>query len=63
MHTSTDKIVNGVLSSVKNGAIILFHDYIDPPSPTPQALRKIIPELIANGYSFLTISELLELDI
>ncbi len=63
MHTSSDKIVSNVLSSVKNGAIILFHDYIDSPSPTPEALRRIIPKLIANGYSFMTVSELLELEI
>ena len=61
-HTSTDKIIKNVLENVKSGSIILFHDYIESPSPTPDALKVIIPELIAKGYTFLTVSELLELD-
>ena len=63
MHTRTDKIVKNVLESAKNGAIILFHDYIDSPSPTPDALRIIIPKLINSGYNFMTVSELLELEV
>ena len=61
-HTSTDKIIKNVLENVKSGSIILFHDYISAPSPTPAALRVIIPALTAKGYTFLTVSELLELD-
>ena len=58
-HTPTDKIVQNVLSSVKEGDIILFHDYVVGDSPTPAALRLIIPKLLDEGYRFVTVSELL----
>ncbi|MBE6638129.1 MAG: polysaccharide deacetylase family protein [Ruminococcaceae bacterium] len=58
-HTPPEKIVNGVTERVKSGDIILFHDYIASPSPTPDALRKLIPELLAKGYRFVTVSELI----
>ena len=61
-HTRTDKIINAVLGNVKSGSIILMHDYIEPPSYTPEALRVIIPELIARGYTFVAVSELLGMD-
>lgn len=61
-HTRTDKIISSVLGNVKSGSIILMHDYIDPPSYTPEALRVIIPELFARGYTFVTVSELLDMD-
>lgn len=59
-HTPTKKIIENVLSSVKGGDIILFHDYIIGESPTPDALRIIIPVLLDEGYNFVTVSELLE---
>ena len=53
-------IVDTVLDQVKSGDIILFHDYIGGgDSPTPDALRRILPELISRGYRFVTVSELL----
>lgn len=58
-HTASETIVQEVLSTVKSGDIILFHDYIAKDSPTPAALRKIIPELLAQDYQFVTVSELL----
>ena len=58
-HTPSDKIAENVLSSVRGGDIILFHDYVSGKSPTPDALRTIIPELIARGYTFVTVSELI----
>ncbi len=60
-HTPTDQIVQNVLSSVKGGDIILFHDYIYGDSPTPDALRMIIPALLEEGYTFVTVSELMNL--
>lgn len=60
-HTPSDKIAENVLSSVKGGDIILFHDYIASDSPTPEALRMIIPALLEEGYNFVTVSELLNL--
>lgn len=58
-HTPTDEIVKNVLSSVKEGDIILFHDYVSGDSPTPEALRQIIPTLLDEGYNFVTVSELI----
>ncbi len=61
-HTPVDKIVENVLTNTGEGDIILFHDYISGDSPTPAALRKIIPELLSRGYTFVTISELVNSD-
>ncbi|MBO5258058.1 MAG: polysaccharide deacetylase family protein [Clostridia bacterium] len=58
-HTPSDEIVTNVLENVKGGDIILFHDYIAGDSPTPDALRVIIPALLDEGYRFVTVSELL----
>lgn len=60
-HTPSDKIAENVLENVKGGDIILFHDYVSGDSPTPEALRMIIPALLDEGYRFVTISELLNL--
>ena len=59
-HTSTEEIVNHVLSSVEGGDIILFHDFVSGESPTPEALRQIIPVLLKEGYEFVTVSELMD---
>lgn len=61
-HTPVSDIAHNVLSNVKSGDIILMHDYIGHNSPTPQALRIIIPELLARGYKFVKISELISKD-
>ena len=58
-NKSTDAIVRSVLDGVKAGDIILMHDYIGYNSKTPEALEKIIPELLSLGYEFVTVSELL----
>ncbi len=58
-HTPSEEIVRHVLTDVRGGDIILFHDFIGQDSPTPDALRKILPALIAQGYQFVTVSELL----
>ena len=60
-HTPSETIVRNVLENVKGGDIILFHDYISGDSPTPDALREIIPALLDEGYRFVTVSELLNL--
>lgn len=59
-HTPSDKIADKVLSNIHPGDIILMHDYIAKNSPTPEALRKIIPALLEKGYKFVTVSELLD---
>jgi len=58
-HTSVEDIVENVLSNADSGDIILFHDFVSGESPTPEALRRILPELISRGYEFVTVSELL----
>jgi len=58
-HTPSQKIVEKVLSSVESGDIILMHDFIGKNSPTPDALREMIPQLLDRGFRFVTVSELL----
>ncbi len=58
-HTPSEDIVNNVLSSVKGGDIILFHDYVSGKSTTIDALKVIIPTLLDEGYQFVTVSELI----
>lgn len=58
-HTEKDKIVENIKNNVKNGSVILFHDYIVPPSPTPSVLCEILPYLKEQGYEFVTVTELL----
>lgn len=58
-HNSVNNIVKTVVGNVKAGDIILCHDFVTKPSPTPDALRKFIPKLQAMGYEFVTVSELL----
>ncbi|NOV00351.1 polysaccharide deacetylase family protein [Paenibacillus sp. LMG 31457] len=54
-----NRIVNSVLKNAKNGNIVLFHDYIEGPTQTIQALKIILPELKNRGYKLITVSELL----
>lgn len=60
-NKSTACIVQTVLNRVQAGDIILMHDFIGHNSKTPEALEKIIPALLAGGYEFVTVSELLGL--
>ncbi len=52
-------IYQNVINHVRSGDIILMHDYIGRNSPTPAALRMMIPKLMEMGYSFVTVSELI----
>ncbi len=61
-NVSAGNIVNNVLNNLQNGDIILFHDFNTKGSPTPKALKNIIPKLKEMGYEFVTVSELLELN-
>ena len=58
-HTPADKICSYVLENTKGGNIILMHDYQSGRCDTMKALRSFIPELLARGYSFVTVSELI----
>ncbi len=59
-RTSLEHIISEVKNNVKDGSIILFHDYtIRKDHATVAALKVLIPYLIDNGYTFVTVSELL----
>lgn len=57
-HNSTKNIVATIKKNVKDGSIILMHDYIVGESHTADALRQIIPYLQEQGYQFVTVPEL-----
>ncbi len=59
-HTPPERIFENIKANVKSGDIILFHDNITGKSPTIDALRLVLPYLSAEGYSFVTVSELIE---
>lgn len=59
-HTEVDEICRNVRRNTTNGSIILMHDFIGKNSPTPEALRRIIPMLLESGYVFVTVTQLLE---
>lgn len=54
---SASEITQNVLSKVVPGSIVLFHNAADH---TPEALPGIIQSLKEQGYTFYTVSELLE---
>ncbi len=58
-HRPSLSIARDIMNQVKGGDIVLFHDYITPDTPTPDALRKIIPALKEKGYEFCTVSEII----
>jgi peptidoglycan-N-acetylglucosamine deacetylase len=55
-------IAYNVISQVKNGSIVIFHDSDEENRadrrPTVEALKIILPALAAQGYRMVTISEL-----
>lgn len=53
---SVDEIVNRVVPSVSNGAIVLFHNGVDNTAP---ALDIILTQLEKQGYSFVGVDELI----
>ena len=58
-HTSVEEITENIKANVHDGSIILFHDFVSAPSPTPEVLRRIIPYLRDQGYEFMTVSGML----
>ena len=58
---SSECIVASVIKNLRDGDIILFHDYNAKDSPTPEALEKILSELSKKGYRFVTVSELMSM--
>ena len=54
---NTASICSEVLPNVKDGSIILMHDGY---RATVEALRRIVKELKEEGYTFVTVRELIE---
>lgn len=57
-NTPSEEIVKYVMRNVSGGDILLFHDYISGQNTTITALEQIIPMLLADGYRFVSVSEL-----
>ena len=58
-HETPEAIAYNVIKNIKSGDIILMHDYVGKNSPTPVALKILIPKLLDMGYEFVTVSELI----
>lgn len=63
-NPGVEAIVSRTVSKVKSGAVILLHDgdgvaASAPRAQTVAATREIIRELTAQGYKFVTVSEIL----
>lgn len=54
-NRNTNKTYNKIMKDVENGLIILCHDIYET---TAAAVEKAIPELVAQGYQLVTVSEL-----
>ncbi len=55
-NTTADQIYQRVMGQIAPGAIVLFHNAAPA---TPAAIRRIIPELLNDGYEIIPISELI----
>lgn len=53
---SSNQIYDRVMSQVKPGSIVLFHNAAPG---TPGAIRRLIPDLLAAGYKIVPVTELL----
>lgn len=55
-NLSSNKIYERVMSQIKPGSIVLFHNAAPG---TPGAIRRLIPDLLSQGYAIVPVSELL----
>lgn len=55
-HKDADKVYDSIMTDIKDGDIILCHDLYES---TVDAMERVIPDLLANGYQLVTVSELL----
>ncbi len=53
---SVDEIVQRILPRIENGSIVLFHNGVEN---TAEALDKILTELSAQGYEFVSVDDLI----
>jgi len=54
-----DRICATVTKNLRGGDIILMHDYVSGGNTTCDALKRFIPQLLSEGYEFVTVSELI----
>ncbi|MER2000667.1 MAG: polysaccharide deacetylase family protein [Lysinibacillus sp.] len=54
-------IVNKVINGIEEGNIVLFHDGGGNREQTVKAIEIILPKLKEQGYKFITVSEMLQL--
>ena len=59
-HVGSDIIVGNVEKNASDGDIILMHDYVSKPNNNIGALEGVIKKLKSEGYSFVTVSELIK---
>jgi len=55
-NRDADAIYNGIMRRVTEGSIILLHDIR---YPTVEAMRRVIPRLVEDGFQLVTASELI----
>ena len=55
-NKNADMVYNAIMNDVKDGSIILCHDLH---GTTVDAMERVIPDLIEQGYQLVTVSELL----
>ena len=53
-----DSVYKEIMNTVQDGDIILMHDLYDS---TAEAVSRVVPELVAQGYQLCTVDELFEL--
>ena len=55
LYKDEEKVYKNIINNIKDGSIVLMHDvYIT----SLEALKKVLPELKAMGYTVTTVSEL-----
>ena len=58
--TTPEGIRNRAIIEMLYGCGLRVHDFIGYNSPTPEALRLVLPELLSRGYHFVTVGELVD---
>ncbi|MFG2193387.1 polysaccharide deacetylase family protein [Streptomyces sp. NPDC048639] len=56
---SADRVAEQVLSQVRPGSVVVMHATLSHAPATEAAVRRIVPELRAQGYRFVRVSELI----
>ena len=57
-YKDADIVIDNVLSTVKDGDIVLFHDIF---KSTSEAVEELLPELYVRGYQVVSVSKLAQL--